>query len=295
MFWDSFDEPAWSDEDPARPRATPESLARGYELLTSLDARHPVYLNHAPRNTVDTLRRYNDATDVVCVDIYPVIPPGIRRLYALTPDGRHGDLPNQTPSAVGEYVDKMQRVARGERPVFVVLQAFAWEALRTADDRALDAIVYPSLRETRFMAYDAITHGVNGLLYWGLHSVPRGHPFLDDLISVLSEITTLMPALLGADLPAPSLHHLERGSSIASGIEVIAKRTGDAAYLIAVNSSIDPAAAEFRNLPDDIARAPTLTVIGEDRQVMIANGSFIDEFDGFDVHVYRDARTDDAR
>ena len=100
---------------------------------------------------------------------------------------------------------------------------------------------------------------------------------------------------MGADLPAPSLHHLERGSSIASGIEVIAKRSDDAAYLIAVNSSIDPAAAEFQNLPDDLAGWRTLMVIGEDRQVTITNGSFIDEFDGLDVHVYRGARTDDAR
>ena len=201
-------------------------------------------------------------------------------MYPLTPDGRHGDLPNQTPSVVGEYVDKMRRVAGPDRPVLAVLQGFAWEALCDA------AIVYPSYRETRFMAYDAIVHGASGLLYWGLVTVPADHPFLGDLARVAGEIQRLAPAIVGSDLDRLTIRHIERGSSIAAGIEVIATRGVDTAYLIAVNSGIDPTAADFLSLPDALTGTGALTVVGEDRSVPVSGGAFFDEFSGLDVHVY---------
>ena len=112
LFWESIDEPAWTDKQPAKPRHAADGMTAGYQHLKTLDANHPVYLNHAPRNTVETLRRYNASADIVCADIYPIIPAGLKLpMFAITPDGRHGDLPNQTPSCVGEYVDKMRRSA----------------------------------------------------------------------------------------------------------------------------------------------------------------------------------------
>lgn len=284
LFWESVDEPAWTDEAPAVARNQPEGLIAGRRFLRELDPSHPVYLNHAPRNTVETLRRYNPACDIVCVDIYPIIPPGLRRMYAITPDGRHGDLPNQTPSCVGEYVDKMKRVAGEGRSVFIVLQGFAWEALREKDLNSAH-VRYPNARECRFMAWQSIIHGARGLMIWGLHTVPKEHPFIQDWALALREIRELAPVILGEEWPnCPVLRYHERGSSIATGIEIMGRETEEAYYLVAANTSIDPAAADFHALP---AGAPDWEVLGESRSVPVKNGSFFDEFEGLDVHIYR--------
>jgi len=284
LFWESVDEPAWTDGAPAVARNQPEGLIAGRRFLRELDPAHPVYLNHAPRNTVETLRRYNPACDIVCVDIYPIIPPGLRPMYAITPDGRHGDLPNQTPSCVGEYVDKMRRVAGEGRSVFVVLQGFAWEALREKDMNTAQ-VRYPNARECRFMAWQSIIHGARGLMIWGLHTVPKEHPFIQDWALTLCEIRELTPVILGEEWPNPPvLRYHERGSSITAGIEVMGRETDDAYYLVAANTSLDPAAADFLALPSDV---PAWEVLGEKRAVSVNNGLFLDEFEGLAVHIYR--------
>ena len=284
LFWESVDEPAWTDRRPAEARVKPEGLAAGYRFLKSLDPHHPVYLNHAPRNTVETLRMYNPAADIVCVDIYPIIPPGLPQTYAITPDGRQGDLPNQTPSCVGEFVDKMKQVAESRQAVFIVLQGFSW-GTTVEGDRQKQFLRYPNYRESRFMAWNALIHGANGLMVWGLQLVPPGHPFLNDLSRVLQEVRALSPVILNHDsLPPPSLHYHERGSTIAAGIETLCRRSPDGLTLVAANTSIDPAAADFT--APWLPASGIINVRGENRTVPVRQGSFTDEFQGLEVHVY---------
>lgn len=286
LFWESMDEPAWTDRFPAQSRATASGLEKGYRFLHSLDDSHPVYLNHAPRNTIETLQAYNPACNIVCVDIYPVIPPGMRPMYAITPEGRHGDFPNQTISCVGEYVEKMKAVASSNHTVFVVLQGFAWEALR-GEEAETDLVRYPSYLESRFMAYNAITHGARGILYWGLSYVPKDASFIQDLSKVLNEIQEMIPAILGSELSRkPALRYYERGSSIAAGVEILGRKTGKGVYLIASNTGMDPAAVDFMELPPELAGAGSLNVLGENRSVPVTDGKFFDEFEGYGVHVY---------
>ncbi len=287
LHWESMDEPAWTDGEPAKARATAGGLAKGYRFLKSLDLNHPVYLNHAPRNTVDTLRRYNSGCDIVCADIYPIIPRMLRLpMFAITPDRRHGDLPNQTPSCTGEIVDKMREVANDNQAVFVVLQGFAWECLRSEDQRTED-ILFPSYHEARFMAYNAIVHGANGLQYWGLSYVPENHAYLGDLARALNEIGEMSPAILGETLPhTPVLRYHERGSTIVAGVELLCKRTADTVYIIATNTGIDAATVDFAALPPEIGAVQELEVLGENRRVSLKDGAFTDDFAGLGVHLY---------
>ncbi|MBI1388814.1 MAG: hypothetical protein GC154_10250 [bacterium] len=286
LFYESVDEPAWTDKHPEQARVKPGGLIRGYQFLKTLDSR-PVYLNHAPRNMVDTLRAYTPACDITAADVYPIIPAGLSEMYAITPDGRHGDLPNQTPSCVGEFTDKMKRIAQPFGAVFMVLQGFAWEALRPAAEQNPSLIRYPSARETRFMAYDAVIHGAHGLMYWGLSYTPPGHDFIQNLSTTLNELRDLTPAITGERfLHEPALRYQERGSSIASGIETLCLRERRRNVLIAVNTSIDPAAARFYALPDAFTGVDALRVLNEDRAVQFNGDSFFDEFEGLAVHVY---------
>jgi len=282
LFWETVDEPAWTWLS-AEARVRPEPLVATYGLLHSLDPHHLVYLNHAPTNLVSTLRAYAAATDITACDIYPVIPRGIRPQYALFPDGMQGDLLNTYVSQVGEYTDKMHRVAGPGRPVFMVLQAFAWEMLRDEDDRDQQMILYPTYEETRFMAYQAIIHGASGILYWGLHRTPHDAPFWEALQRTVRELAALLDVLSARSLRTPlgTVYH-ELGHSVDRGVEVLAKEHDGRMYLLACNADKNPVRVTISRL----GGADSAEVIGEGRTVAVDTRGLTDDFAPFDVHVY---------
>jgi hypothetical protein len=146
LFWETEDEPSYQWKK-AGPRVTPAVIREAYALLKKLDPAHAVYLNHAPTNLVSTLREYNPGGDILGTDIYPVIPQGIRPMYALWPDGRQGDLLNTYISQVGRYMDKLRELAGPRRTAVMVLQAFAGNLReRTGTPRS-------ATRAGRFMAF----------------------------------------------------------------------------------------------------------------------------------------------
>ncbi len=282
LCWETEDEPAftWRADTP---RIAPEPLIRTYRLLKRIDPLHPVYTNHAPLNLVTTLRLYNPATDIVACDIYPILPRGIRPQYALNDDGRHGDLLNCYPSQVGEYVDKMKRVGEGKKPVFMVLQAFAWEMLRPPADRDTSMVLYPTYRQSRYMAWDAIVHGANGILYWGRAYTPPGTPFLSDLARVTRELASLQAILTERDEEINfHITYHETGHSVDAGVEMILKKHGKLYYLITVNSDKNPLRVTLNGM-EEFRRARVLT---ENRSLTIRDGALTDTYKPFDVHIY---------
>jgi hypothetical protein len=282
LFWETVDEPAWTWNE-AGARHTPEALIAAYGAIRAEDPGRPVYMNHAPTNLVETLTPYRSATDITACDVYPVIPPGIRNQYALYPDGLQGDLLNPYISQVGRYTDKMRRVAGPGRPVFMVLQGFAWEMLRDENDRDPAMIRYPTHDETRFMAYQAIIHGAHGLVYWGLHRTPASSPFWADLRRVVGELAALEPALAARPrlLPVGRRYH-EMGHSVDGGVEVTARTAGGRTWLLAANADKNPVRVTFSGLGAWRGAA----VVGEDRRVDVAGGEMMDDFAPFGVHVY---------
>jgi hypothetical protein len=246
-FWEIEDEPTFVWKKPLEIRTTPEKMIATRRWIESVDKRHLFYLNHSPTNLVSTLRRYNDSTDAVATDIYPVIPRGIRNQYALWPDGQQGDLLNETVSQAGTYTAKMRRVAGPAKPVFLVLQGFAWESIQKSIDPAM--LVYPSLAQSRFMAYQAIVHGANGVIYWGLHLGPAGNPAWQAVRATVEELRDLAPELSARPLHAGvTLEYFDTGHSLDRGIEFIVKPSAEGVLLIATNADKNPVDVEFRGL-----------------------------------------------
>jgi hypothetical protein len=284
--WESRDEPAWTWKEPAKPIASADGLAQGHQFLKSLDPHHPVWINHAPRNLVKTLVNFSRGADIVSCDIYPIIPCGLKVMYAIQPDGTHGDLLNQTASAVGEYTDKMRKVAGPNRSVWMVLQAFAWEGLRDAKEQDSTKILYPTYTELRFMAYDAVIRGANGILYWGLEYVPWPSDFWKDLTRVTKELSAMTPVILSPSLRVvPDIEYSEMGFSMDAAIETSVRNHNGRVYLISANKSPYPAQVTFSGLKHFVG-AKELDVFNEERVVAVNNGVFTDSFEGFDVHIY---------
>ena len=284
LAWESVDEPAWTYMK-ADQRVPAAHLAAGYQALKRLDAGHPVWLNHAPANLVETMREYNGATDIIACDIYPVIVPGLRPMYALWEDGYQGDLLNTYISQGGEYAEKMKKVAGPSKPVWMVLQGFAWAMLQKEEERQTDKIRYPTRDEARFMAYDAIIHGAKGILYWGVSYTPQPSQFWSDLTSVTKELGELHDVLAAppVDLKIGIRYH-ELGHSVDAGVAILAKAFGDEIYLLTANDDRNPVKVTF-TLPQQYDG--TADVIGENRRVPVEAGSFTDSYKPFEVHNYR--------
>jgi hypothetical protein len=248
LFWESEDEPSYQWKKPG-PRISPERIRAAYALLKQLDPSRLVYLNHAPTNLVSTLQAYNPGGDILATDIYPVIPHGIRELYGLWPTGRQGDFADTHISQVGRYADKIREVAGPSRATFMVLQAFAWENLREKDrDPAM--VLYPSRAALRFMAWQAIVHGANGILWWGLAYTPHESPLWSDLVAVVKEIRTHLAALSAAPRKlSMSLTYHDTGHSLDRGLEWMAKPDGNAWLIIAVNADPNPVDVSLQGPP----------------------------------------------
>lgn len=283
LFWETEDEPTFVWKKPADLRTPAQQIVDTATFVRRLDPSHPLYLNHSPTNLIPTLQSYNAAADIVAADIYPVIPHGIREMYALWPDGRQGDLRNDTISQVGLYADKMRAVAGPDRAVFMVLQAFAWENLREKDpDPAL--VLYPTAAQLRFMAWQSVVHGVNGLIWWGLSYPPREAPLWEDLKSVARDLSRVREALAAAavKLPLKLVYH-DTGHSLDRGIEWIAKPLGRDTLLIAVNGDPNPVDVTIEGLNRFKEFAPT---VGSG-SVEWTKGALRAQFEPFGTKVWR--------
>lgn len=172
------DEPLWTGK--AR-----EGILAMYHALKEFDPYHPVWINMAPRNEVADLSQYAEAADIFGVDIYPY-PAG----------NSHSGLPDKGLTCVGKYAERMKQSVSGLKPVWMMLQGFAW------GDLSGSKAEYPTLADLRFMTWQTLTrHTVP--CYWGAHYV-KNPDFLNVLYRMTSELEQLAPVLNGiAVAPSP--------------------------------------------------------------------------------------------
>ncbi len=282
-FVESVDEPAWTLRN-AEHRMAPEAVIRGYGIVKELIPNRLVYLNHAPTNLVTTLQAYNAGTDIVAVDVYPVIPRGLVIPDVVFDDGLQGDLNNPYVSQVGEYVRKMRRVAGPNRPVFSVQQAFAWAMLQPEPIRDRRKILYPTHDEVRFMAYQAIIEGATGIMYWGVHEMPKPSKHWDTIKGVVRELADMDDVLSSRSVAlTPDIIYHEVGHSVDDGLSVLFKDVGDVRYALVCNADRYPCKATLSGFGE----WERVTVLHELRPLKLKQGTLTDDWAGFGVHVYR--------
>lgn len=226
LCWESIDEPAWGSQNA-------EGLYEGYCFLRALDQQRPIWTNHAPRNLISTLAHYNRATDIAGCDIYPV-PPGCG----------HSNLPDRNISVVGGETDKSRRSVNSEKPVFMVIQGFGWAELSRREG-GLDrpTAIMPTFAESRFMAYDAVVHGANGLLYWGTHHTEKPSRFWSELRSLVSELAAMHDVLAARRYDGPQRAELVGDSP---DVLLLHKRLHDHHFIIVVNEADEDRAVTLR-------------------------------------------------
>lgn len=272
MFWKSADEPEWG-------KIPVEPLRQAYDLIHQLDPNHPVWLAQAPRGTVETLKPYNAACDVICTDIYPISEP----------PGKHSLLPNKDLSMVGDYTKRMVEVAEGKKMVFMVLQV-CWSGANPRHNPQ-NRLVFPTFREERYMMYQAIINGADSLSFFGMPVGLTGRDaelgwnwtywraVLRPLLAEIKQGSELYPVLITPDSSYPLKF------SGAPQIEARWKEASVYLYIFAAAREGETQTVRFSGLQDG-----EVTVLHENRTIQTKDGAFIDTFAPHDVHIYRALR-----
>lgn len=271
IFWKTADEPAWGE-------VPPEQLIKAYKIIHELDPNRPVLTIHAPRNTIEELRRYNDTGDVSGADIYPIsVPPGKHSLVEI--------IPNRNISMVGDYTRRMTEVVNNKQPVFMVLQV-TWSG---AMPERGNVLVRPTFEQQRYMAYQALICGARGLHWFGFpftlsdKDKPYGwnwtywYDVLKPLLAEFKKGTELNRVLVA---PVENLKLRVEG---ADDLEYLARDFDGKTYVLAAK----------REKPETEVKICGLGVTGkadvmfENRTVPVKEGVLCDSFKPNAVHVYR--------
>jgi hypothetical protein len=287
---------AWKGADePAHGHVPAAGCVAVYRHLRSIDPDHPVVLIEAPRGpspnpqshdtrlTVAAVAPYAAACDIHGIDIYPVSkPPGLHA---------GGPPVNTDISVVGDMTRLIARASPG-RPTWTTLQ-IAWSGVVPPHP-----IVFPTLPQARFMAYDAIVAGARGLSFFGgqIRAVmnaadrQRGwnwtywqhvlHPLLQELTDAPHR-----EALI-----APLSARVIRAS--AADIALSAREAGGFLYVIAIRRSrTAKGPVRFTGLPAGVRSGTVLAHPGGNpaRRVTVSAGAFTDPspFAPHNARVYR--------
>jgi hypothetical protein len=214
-------------------KALYQRLLNGYQTLRRVDPNHLVWQNHAPRNSIDLLARHADYCDLIGCDIYPY-PSGYTT--------GHSDLANRNLSSVGDYTDRFRRLAP-DKGVLMVLQGFGWRNLNPVQEAFNETEMGkpPRYLASRFMAYDAIVRGANGICYWGTEYPDEQDTAFRGLAPVVRELASLHDFLAEPVSPLPlAIEQTPSWSSLDRGVLCSARRLGNDWLLIFVNELDGP-------------------------------------------------------
>jgi len=268
----------------AASRRLADGMTRGIEAVRQADPAHLIWLNHAPRNSIASMRLFNRAADMAGCDIYPVPEnhaPG------------HSDLRTRRLISVGDYTERMRAAAPG-KSCAMVLQGFGWRDIHDSAKKPPKEIGIgrrPNYRESRFMAFDAIVHGANAIMYWGTAYIEKDSRLWTDLLRLARELKPLEPALVAptSQSSVEVVSDESFGSTDGGGIVAMLKQVGDDYVLIAVNETPHGLAFEVKNLPEAL-EGKQLHRLCTDESVLVKGRSFRDGIRGTEVHVYATSR-----
>ena len=257
-------------------RCPPEEIRAAYDQIKKRDSTRPVWLNLGQGVANDEwvgraapyedYPRYIAGTDIVSYDVYPVA--GIRR-----------DDGERFLWYVAKGVERLQQWANFSKPVWNVIETTRINSTKKATPQQVKAQVWMSL-----------IHGSRGIVYFAHEWEPRfveAGLLADDAMAqgvaaINHQIQALAPVLNSRDV--------EGGAQVQSSqadipIALMVKRWRGATYLFAVPMRLGPVRGRF--LVAGLQGRHSGEVVGEERSLQVVDGGFEDEFETYQVHIYR--------
>lgn len=251
LAYDIYDEPLGND-------VPHENFRIVCDLVREKDPYHPILYTEAPRGvTREYVRKYADGTDLIGTDLYPVVP-----------SIRHSSLADKDITGVGAYVKMLSSFVDNRKPVQIWIQAFNWKELSNVPGGRM-----PTLAETRFMNYDALTHGVTMLIYYNDRNFNS-----DYYQNILFPATREIASMFGVFRLGEIINKVDANAPV----EVWAREYQNQRYMIVLNRSMQ----EQQGVISGITPNGKWNVLGENRSIEVAAGKLSDTFAPFAVHVY---------
>jgi hypothetical protein len=237
-------------DEPEGANITPEEVHKRYDALKAKDKTHPIGITHSTR---EGPTNYKAACDFSMMDIYPV--------------NRNRTDPL---NATGMWTDAPRKAHGKDWPTFTYIQAFGGPDT----DGGIWAIPLP--HEVRFMAFNALVHRANGILYFSYW--PRAPVTWASLATLNRDIERLVPWLLARG-------EERTVTSSDTAIEVRARKVADAGWMvIATNSQPRPVRTTFR--VDGMGDATLTMPFVAGRAVTARAGQWAERFSAYEEKVY---------
>jgi hypothetical protein len=267
-------------DEPGHGHVPADGCVEVYHHLRSIDPDHPVAIIEAPRGpgptpgskdvrlTAGAIRPYAAACDIHGIDI-----------YALPPGAHAGGPPVNTDISVVGDMTRILADATQRKAIWTTLQ-IAWSGVFPPHQ-----VVFPTLQQARFMAYDAIVAGARGLFFFGgqfKQVMNETDKQLGWNWTYWREVQRPLLLELGDAQHTAALTAALAQTQIkadAADIGVSTRRDAASIYLVAVRK--DPhltGKVRFSGLPTAVKAGTVLAHPGGNpaRQVTVANGSFTD-------------------
>lgn len=262
------------------PPILPEKIIENYERIRATDPSRPVFLNLGQgvawdnwigrgvrRNHPEDYSEYVKACDIASFDIYPAV--------------------HDNPEVAGklEFVaNGVSRLRGWAGPGRVVWNCIECTHIENAQTK-------PTPQQVRAEVWMSLIHGSQGLIYFVHQFKPsfKEAALLDDP-EMLAAVTALNRQIhdLAPVLNSRSITNgvTATSSDAATPIAWMLKRQKEVTYLFAVNMRNRAARGSFavRELSAATAAAE---VLGESRSLTMNRGEFADNFQPYEVHLYR--------
>lgn len=262
------------------PPIPPETISRNYERMRVADSTRPVLLNLGQgvawdnyigrgvrRNHPEDYPEYAKGCDIVSFDIYPVA--------------------HEQPEVAGKLefvakgVERLGQWTRGKKTV--------WNCIECTHIGNPQAKATPY--QVRAEVWMALIHGSRGLIYFVHQFKPtfKEAALLDDsemlaaVTAINREIRELAPVL---NRPTIADGVAVKSAGEDALIACITKRRGESLYVFAVNMRNQPARGSWEGI-HGLPRDAVVEVLNESRSITLRNEAFTDEFNPYDVHLYR--------
>jgi len=241
LAWYLTDEPEEHNETPA------QVLAK-YTSLKAKDPDHPIGITH---DMLSGPPKYKGSCDFTMTDVYPVT--------------RDRDWPLK---AVGDYTDGPRQVHGAGWPNFTFIQTFGGP--NSDGGKWAQPLPY----EVRFMAFDALVHRSDGILYFSYW--PQAPQTWASIATLNRDIERLVPWLIATGEEKPA-------KSGDAAIEIRAKQIGEGWMILAVNTS--PKTMETTLNVEGLNHA-TLRTPFEDQTTTAQSSQWRARFDAYDVKAW---------
>ncbi|MFQ5505905.1 MAG: hypothetical protein ACE5F1_14085 [Planctomycetota bacterium] len=279
--WLHRDEPDNAQPKPGGgygPPVTPKRVQELYRGFRQKDATRPVFLNLGQgvandrwigrgvrTGHLEDYPAYVRGADIVSFDIYPVA------------------------SSRPEVHGKLELVARGVARLvdWTKGRKIVWNCIECTRIKSESK---PTPAQVRAEVWMSLIHGSKGILYFVHEWVPKfnAHALLDDPV--------MRKAVAAINARIHSLARVLNSPNLTKGIRVrstkrkvpiawMAKKLEGSIYLFCV--SMRPAKTRARFRISGLPKHAIAEVLDEDRKIEVKSGKFEDDFEGYDVRLYR--------